>query len=146
VRARAGVTAAILALTALVLSACSVRDPGAESLETAIPAALVASDLGITASEAGSRVDGFSVNVWASAELEADTLDAAGLRTMLQLVTDNVDLSDVNTLSITASVGPVGSDTDYIDLGALGAELGFDDECDTRFSAPWDDVVDFLGE
>jgi hypothetical protein len=130
VRARAGVTAAILALTALVLSACSVRDPGAESLETAIPAALVASDLGITASEAGSRVDGFSVNV----------------RTMLQLVTDNVDLSDVNTLSITASVGPVGSDTDYIDLGALGAELGFDDECDTRFSAPWDDVVDFLGE
>jgi hypothetical protein len=138
--------AGVLALVTLALSGCSVRVPGQESFETAIPAALVASDLGIAAAEANKRVDGFAVNVSVSAEMDSDAVTADDLRGMLQLVVENTDLSDVNTLSIIATVGPYSSDVAYVDLGALGAELGFDDEGDSSFTAPWDDVVAFIRE
>jgi hypothetical protein len=65
---------------------------------------------------------------------------------------ENTDLSGVNTLTIIATVGPYSSDVVYVDLGALGAQLGFPDEerqgldDPNSFSADWDDVVAFLDE
>jgi hypothetical protein len=146
-RARtAGGLVLALALT-VALAACSTRTPGQDSLETAIPAAFLASDLGVTAAQAGKSNDGLSTNVWVSAQFEADTAGADDLRTMLQLAVDNTDLSGVSRLSIVAAVGPF-ENRDYIDLGALGVELGFAAEESTTsgFNARWDDVVDFLDE
>jgi hypothetical protein len=145
VQSRALVGGAI-ALLAVSLSACSIRMPGRESLETAIPAALVASDLGITAAEADKRTDGFAVNVSVYAEMDSDSVTADELRDMLRLVVENTDLSDVNTLDIMATVGPYSSDVVHVDLGAPAAELGFDDEGDSDFEAPWEDVVALLDE
>jgi hypothetical protein len=135
-----------LALTTMVLCACSVREPERESLESAIPAAFLASDLGISGAEAGTSVDGFAVSVWASAEFDTVSVTADDLREMLRLAVDNIDLSSVDTLQIIATVGPFQNDVS-IDLGALGVELGFTDDSDLpSFTADWDDIVAFLEE
>jgi hypothetical protein len=143
-RSHARAMVGMMTLLTLVLSGCSVQAPGKESLETAIPKAFLASDLPITGAQAGSGVDGFAVNVWASAEFETGTVTADDLRTMLKLAVENTGLSKVNTLEILATEGPYKDDR-YIDLGSVGAELGFDDDDElSSFSAPWEDVVAFL--
>jgi hypothetical protein len=135
-----------LVIVMLALSACSVRVPTRESLETAIPKAFLASDLGIVAAEAGIETSGFAVSVWAAAQLETDAVTAGDLRTLMELAVENTNLSDVDTLSIVATVGPPESET-FIDLGAVGMELGFPDDDElASFSADWDDVVAFLDE
>ena len=134
-----------LVLATLALSACA---PQREPLDTAIPAAFLASDLGITAAEAGTSMDGFSLNVTASAEFDPDAAapSADDLRTMLRLVVENTPQNNVNTLEIYASVGPYEGGN-AVDFGALGVELGFDDDNPlSGFSAPWDDVVEFLDQ
>jgi hypothetical protein len=140
------ILAGALAVATLCLAGCTIRMPFRESLETAIPAAFLAGDLGITGSQAGTSTSGFAMTVWASAEFENDTVTAEDLRTMLQLAVENTDLSRVTTLEISATVGPF-QDSEYIDLGAVGVELGFeaDDELG-GFTAPYDEVVDFLEE
>jgi hypothetical protein len=130
----------------LALSGCSIRTPGTEPLDTAIPKAFLASDLPIADAQAGKGVDGLSVDVWASAEFETGTVTADQLSTMLRLAVENTHLSDVNTIEILASEGPY-EDGDFIDLGPVGVELGFEDDIDrTGFSADWDDVVAYLDE
>lgn len=140
----------MLAVAVLSLSGCSIRLPFRESLETAIPKALLAADLGITSAEADKTNDGFAINVQVSAVFDDADVTADELRTMLQLVVENTDLSKVTNVSLLALVGPIpddiSADRTYIDLGALGVELGFPDPDDTEFEADWDDVVDFLNE
>jgi hypothetical protein len=138
-----------LAVVALTLASCSPASSGGEPVSTSIPAALDGSELGVVSSEAGTRNDGLALNLWVSAEFEADTLTEDDLRTLLQLVVDSTSQSGFYELSITASVAP--GDT-AIDLGTLGERLGFPQEDNpeydsvTDFSAEWDDVVDFLDE
>jgi hypothetical protein len=144
-RPRTPVMIGILVCAALALAACA---PTGGRPSTTIPAAFLASDLGITAAEASTETSGFSLNLTASAEFgpDAGEVTADDLRTMLQLVVENTSLDTVNTLEIYASIGPFDGDNS-IDLGALGVELGFDDDNTlSGFSAPWDDVVDFLDE
>ena len=145
----------MLAVATLALSACSIRMPWQESFETAIPNALLATDLGITEAEADTSTSGFAVNLSVGLNFETDDLVADDLHTMLELIVDNNNLSRVYGLKIFAVLGPdnpdVYADVDYIDLGSLGDELGFeksDSEYGTaeEFSANWDDVVDYLNE
>jgi hypothetical protein len=143
---RTRLLAGVLALAALGLSGCTIRMPFQESLETAIPAAFLASDLGITGSQAGKSMSGFGMTVWASAEFEDDSVTADDLRTMLRLAVENTNLSRVDTLEVLAAVGP-HEDGAYIDLGPAGVELGFEDNGeDTDFSAPYGEIVDSFEE
>jgi hypothetical protein len=143
--------AGVLALASLLLSACSLRYIGTESLETAIPTALEASDLGITEAEVSKQMSGVSITVSVWATFEDDTLTADDLRTVLQLIVDNANQSGLYRLEITALVGeykPDGSTT-YIDLWSLREELGIERsfshaERSDEFAADWDDVVDYL--
>lgn len=143
----------VLAFASLLLSACSLRYIGTESLETAIPTALEASDLGITESEVSKQMSGISITVSVWATFEDDTITAGDLRTMLQLIVDNANQSGLYRLEITALVGdykPDGSTT-YVDLWSLREELGIEGsfshaERSDEFTADWDDVVDYLDE
>jgi hypothetical protein len=144
---------AALALVSVALSGCSIRLPGTESLETAIPAALEASDLGITYAEASKEMSGASITVSVWSEFEADTLTADDLHTMLELAVDNANQTGLYKLEITALVGHYDPEveTDYIDLGTLAEELGFEPNTSStvephEFSAPWDDVEEYLDE
>ena len=142
---RAGIAIAAAVALAATLSACSVRNPTQESLETAIPKALLAADLGITSAEADTSTDGFAVNINASMEFEADDVTAEDLRTVLKIVVDNANITKASNVKVTAAVDPFTNGV-YIDLGALGEELGFSTGGDETFSATWNDVVDFVNE
>jgi len=145
----------MLAVATLALSACSIRMPWQESFETAIPTALLATDMGITAAEADKSTSGFAVNLGVGLNFQADDLTTEDLHTMLELIVDNNNVSNINDLKVFAILGPdntdVDADVNYIDLGSLGEELGFE-KTDSEFGTPevffanWDDVVDYLNE
>jgi hypothetical protein len=142
-----------LALVSLLLSACSLRYIGTESLETAIPTALETSDLGITKAEVSKQMSGISITVSVWATFEHNTVTAEELREMLQLIVDNANQSGLYRLEITALVGEYKSDgsTAFIDLWTLRDELGIEGsfssvERSDEFSANWDDVVAYLDE
>ena len=140
---RVGVAIAAAAVLTVGLSACSMRIPTQESLETAIPKALLAADLGITSAEADTSTDGFAVNIDASMEFETDDVTADDLRTILTIVVENANMTKASDVRITAAVDPFTNGV-YIDLGSLGQELGFPTDGDETFSADWDDVVAFV--
>jgi hypothetical protein len=135
-----------LGLVALIaLGGCSIREPHRESLETAIPAALLASDLGITEATADNGVDGLAVTVTANITVNRSTITADELREILKIIVDNTNLTHVAKIEVGAYDGTAPPHT-TIDLGAVGEELGF-----TRgrilkeyFHGDWDDVVELL--
>jgi hypothetical protein len=135
-----------LAIATLALTACSAGTPRREPLETAVPEALLASDLGIVTAEAGTETSGFAVSVFAAARFESDAVTADDLRTMMELVVANTDRSGIDSLTIVGTVGPPESET-FLELGSLGVEMGFPEEDElASFSADWDDVVAYLEE
>lgn len=139
----AAVTAIVV--TAALLGGCSVREPGRESLETAIPAALLDSTLGITEAEANTSTDGLSVNVFTAATFDRASITADELREILRIVVDHTDVGDITRVRI---LGLNGSTAEYdtLDLGAVGEELGFEPSVSDPgdFVAEWDAVVEFL--
>ena len=111
--------------------------------------------MGITEAEANKSTSGFAVNLRVGLNFQADDVTTEDLHTMLELIVDNNNVSNVNDLKVFAVLGPDNTDADadvnYIDLGSLGEELGFektDSEFGTPevFSADWNDVVGYLNE
>lgn len=133
---------------AVLLAACSVRLPGRESLETAIPTALIASDLGVLDAEASIGTSGFAVNVWVGVTFDGKSISSGDLSDVIEIVMENIDLSNVQDLTIVGFDGTTDDEFDRIDLGALGAEMGFPatTRALTDFIADWDDVVEFVRE
>jgi len=143
-------TAALLLISVLVLSGCASRSLFTESMETAIPNALVESELGIVSAEAGLSQSGFAQTISVGAVFEDDSFSADEMNTLLQIVVLNTNMTGAETLSISGAVGEYPND-DPLDLGGYGAELGFPRKdsgyaSTTTFSAPWGDVLDYLNE
>ena len=142
---RTGVVIAAAAVLLAGLSGCSMRIPTQESLETAIPKALLAADLGITSAEADTGTDGVESNVVASLEFESAGVTADDLGTILEIIVDNANVTGASNVVITAGVGPL-TDGEFIDLGSLGEKLGFSTAGSQAFYADWDDVVAFVND
>jgi len=138
-------TVAVILATA-VLAGCAVG-PQREPLESAIPAALLASDLGITKAEASVDIDGLSSNLSVFAVFDRDTVTSDDLRTIVELSIENTDRDDLSRIHIGGRDGSVDG-YEYIDLGAVGSELGFaaDSTIPDRFSIAWDDAVALVGD
>jgi hypothetical protein len=136
---------AVLAVLAIgLLAGCSLG-PQKEALETAIPAALLASDLGITKAEASVGIDGFSKNLEVFAVFDRDTVSVDDLVQILKLSIDNADRDSFSRIIVGARDGTVDGH-EYIDLGAIGQELGYpaDNLVPERFSIGWDEAIDLV--
>jgi hypothetical protein len=126
----------------LLLSGCSVRIPFREDLETAIPAALLESDLGITNAEANNGVDGLAITISVTITVAKSSITPEELRQVLQVIVDNTNLTRVTYVKVGALDGTAPPHT-HIDLGAVGEELGFAPSTilPPYFNADWDDVL-----
>ena len=126
----------------LLLSGCSTR----ESFETATPAALTASDLGITYAEADTRTSGFAVYMSIYVEFDHSTVSAKDLRQIIKICVENNTVGGLYGLTISAVDGPIDVEYKPIDLAAASEELGFPEHSSAPgdFYAKWDDVVDFI--
>ena len=136
---------AAVAVTAGLLGGCSAREPDRESLETAIPGALLDSGLGITEAEANTSTSGLSVSVFTAATFDRGAITGDELRDILQIVVDNTDVGNIYSVRILGLDGTT-EEYDTLDLGAVGEELGFDVSASNPgdFVAEWDAVVEFL--
>jgi hypothetical protein len=137
-----------VALTcAVTVSACSIRNPSEPDLESAIPQALLASDLGIVTAEAGNGVDGASTYVSVFIGVKRDKVTSAELHQILEIIVDNSNLGPynlrVNAIDETNPDLP-GQARSYINLAEPARELGLESNDDEAFIARWDDVVAYL--
>ena len=137
---------AVVAAAMLLLSACTIRQESREDFETAIPAALTTSALGITHASAEKTTSGFAVGIWVGVTFDHSEVNPAELREILELVVSNTNLTNLHGLEIVGYDGTTDDETDRIDLAPVGAELGFPETAAAPhdFSADWDDVVTFL--
>lgn len=115
---------AIAAAALMLLAGCSL-EPRKEPLETAIPAALVASDLGILDAEASTGMDGFVKYLSVFVVLDRDTLSEDELVKIITLSVENCDESNIDVVKIGARDGSVEG-YEYIDVGSVGVRLGFE--------------------
>lgn len=137
---------AVLALALVVLAGCTFG-PQKEPLETAIPAALVASDLGIIEAEASTGTDGFSKYLSVYAVFDRDTVSAGDLVQVVKLSIENSDRDDIGLIRIGGLDGTANGD-DFIDLGAVGLELGFprNTVIPGAFAIPWEQAIALVDE
>lgn len=133
------------ALTVGLLTGCSFgpREP----LETAIPAALVASDLGIIEAEATTGMDGFSKYLSVYSTFDRDTITTDELIEIVRLTIENCDSNNISLLQIGGLDGTADG-YEYIDLGAVGLELGFarGTSIPDAFTIPWEFAVELVNE
>jgi hypothetical protein len=136
---------AMAAGIALLLSACSVRVPFREDLETAIPAALLSSDLGIAEVYADNGVDGFAITISVVYTVDHSTVTPEELRKTLALIVNNVNLSKVTYVRVGAHDGSTPENT-LIDIGKVGERLGFDPSTGLKgyLTADWDEIIAVL--
>ena len=137
-----------VALTcAVTVSACSIRNPSEPDLESAIPQALLASDLGIVTAEAGNGVDGASTYVSVFIGVKRDKVTSAELHQILEIIVDNSNLGPynlrVNAIDETNPDLP-GQARSYINLAEPARELGLESNDNEAFIARWDEVVAYL--
>ncbi len=151
-RARATGMRRLLAITvaltcAVTVSACSIRNPSEPDLESAIPQALLASDLGIVTAEAGNGVDGASTYVSVFIGVKRDKVTSAELHQILEIIVDNSNLGPynlrVNAIDETNPDLP-GQARSYINLAEPARELGLESNDNEAFIARWDEVVAYL--
>jgi hypothetical protein len=139
--------AALLAV--LVLAGCTPQLPLRESYETAIPTALLASDLGITGATASTSKSGFAVYLSVQTDLDRDSMTADELAELLALVYEANNLSNPTGLRLSAWHESSAGD-EQLDLAAIGGQLGFDVSATAPnplvFESDWDDVVAFVRE
>ena len=140
--------AMVVALACAVsVSACSIRNPSEPDFETAIPQALLASDLGIVTAEAGNGVDGAATYVSVYIGLKRDNVTSAELHQMLEIIVDNSNLAPHNLrlIAVDESNPDVpGQARSYIDLAEPARELGFESSSEEGFKSRWDAVVAYL--
>jgi hypothetical protein len=139
-------SAVTVMLAAAMLAGCT-PGPQREPLESAIPSALLASDLGITKAEASVDIDGLSSNLSVFAVFDRDTVSSDDLRTIVELAVENTDRDNLSRIHIGGRDGSVDG-YEYIDLGPVGRELGFaaDPVIPDRVSIAWDDAVALAGD
>lgn len=138
------IAAAVLAATLLV--GCSPQAPFTESFKKAIPAALLASDLGITEASADNDVDGLAVNLDVVAVFDRGSVSQDDLTELLGLVVKHNNLTHPHDLRIFGFDGTTPEPREYLALASVGDELGFAPETDSPgyFKADWADVVAFV--
>jgi hypothetical protein len=136
---------AVALVTLMALGGCSLREPNREGLETAIPTALLATDLGITRATAENGVDGLAVTVTVNVWIDGSAISADDLREILRVIVDNTNLTHVAEIEVGAYDDTAPAHT-TIDLGAVGEELGFPRSRILKeyFHGDWDDVVELL--
>lgn len=120
-RRRVGLAVAGGMLAALALGGCS-QGPGADdSFTETIPAALEASDLGITEAWADKGVDGTTTHLSVGATLDRDEISTTELQRLIAIVVDENTIS-VRYLRLTVE-DQSGEDLDIVPLlGELGAD------------------------
>lgn len=104
---RAAVGALIVA-TAVALTGCGPvkKELSSGDFAETIPAALQASDIGITDSYAAKGIDGFTFNLLVGVDLDHDALSADDLAGILRIVLENNDVpSDQIQLSVNDADG-----------------------------------------
>jgi hypothetical protein len=114
-----------IAVTALMLLAGCSFEPRKEPLATAIPSALLASDLGILEAEASTGMDGFVKYLSVFVVLDHDTVSQDELVRIITISVENSDESNIEVLHIGARDGTVEG-YEYIDVGSVGVRLGFE--------------------
>jgi hypothetical protein len=134
-------SAAAVILAVALLAGCAIS-PQQEKLESAIPAALLASDLGITKAEASVGIDGLASTLVVFAVFDRDTVSPVELREIIALSIENCDRDNLDRIHVSGRDGTADAD-EYIDLGAVGQELGGtrDSVIPDRFTIAWDDAV-----
>lgn len=123
-RVARGWAAAIAAVVAL--AGCS--GPAAAPPDDVIPAALLASDIGIVSAYAGNFKDGFATNLHVGVEFDHEDVTSRDLAAVLQVIVDNADVDRYNFLTVVGRFGGDESTGTLIDLVPLSEELGFESD------------------
>ena len=143
-------------IASLALSGClpSIRDSNAPDLEQAIPEALLAADLGIADASASHGTDGLTSYVTTIMAVPGGELGPDDLRTILRIVAEGTNISNVSHLRLTAVVGDeliAGddpfADREYLDLSALADQAGVEwsSPREDEIVVDWDAVVEGAG-
>lgn len=147
-RARGAVAALIVAT---ILTACTPASNPPTEVETRIPAALTAADLGVVDATAGISPDGLTYDLDVTIGVERDKITADELRQILEIVVETAgEDTDPSDLSLIAedTTQPANAGPDVlVDLHGPAQELGFDKSIsrgNTGISIPWADLVDFI--
>lgn len=141
-RNRLAVAAALL----LLLAGCSLEPPQ-EPLETAIPAALMASDLGVLDAEASVGIDGFARELSVYVTFDRSTVSTDDVVRIVELSIEHSDRDDFARLNI-GGIDGTADGFALIDLGAVGADLGFsrDPVLPSTFVLRWEQALALVGD
>lgn len=139
-------SAIAVAFIVVLLAGCSFG-PRKEPLETAIPAALVASDLGIIDAEASTGADGFSKYLSVYATFDRATVSSDDAIEIVRLSIENCDSDNIDVIHIGGLDGTADGN-EFIDFGAVGVELGFQRSAvlPNEFTIPWEQAIELVGE
>ncbi len=135
----------LAAAAVLALGACSPQLPFTESFRTAIPAALLDANLGITAASADNSIDGFSVSLSVVPTVDRSSISADDLAAMIELIVENNNITNLESLQLLVVDG-TDPELAFIDISTPAAELGLDDtDSDVEnVEVDWDEVVAFV--
>lgn len=118
-----GAVSALAIVITLALAGCGVlaKELSDGDFDETIPAALAASDIGITDSFASKGLDGFTFNLVVGVDLDDQELSPDDLAGILRIVLENNDVpSDQIQLSVT------GSDGESIDVPEVVTQISPD--------------------
>lgn len=143
---RRGGILAVAALSLLLVGCGSPQLPFTESFRTAIPDALLESDLGIVEASADNGLSGLAVYLDVVVVFDRASVTSADLSEVIHIAVENNNLSNPYHLRVFGFDGTMEEPRDPLPLASLGEDLGFDAEGEGtgHFEADWDAVTDFV--